>query len=323
MKAAFIHHINQPLEIRDVSLPKSRNGYKSVKVLYAGLNHRDVWISKGQYAGIKLPIIPGSDLIGLLENRKVIVNPAFNWGDNEKVQSRGFSILGLPENGSLAEFTLVPETNIFPSPEHLEDYQSASLPLAGLTAYRSLITKGNAQKGEHVFISGIGGGVALYAMQFSLALGCKVFVSSSSQSKIETAISMGASGGVNYQQENWESTLVDMSNGIDLVIDGAGGAGFNKLLKVMNPSGRICIYGGTQGLIQNISPQNLFWKQISIYGSTMGSPSDFENMLKFVNTHKIVPIIDSVFNLDQVNDAFQRMNNGLQFGKIVIQIGEK
>lgn len=322
MKAAFIERTNEPLTVKETETQISSSSMKLIQVSFAGLNHRDLWIQKGKYAGIKLPLIPGSDLVGYSESQKVIINPAFNWGNDQSHQSKEFEILGLPSNGSLAEFVLVPATNIYPAPDHLDDFQSAGLPLAGLTAYRALIIKANVKSGEKVFITGIGGGVALFALQFCLAIGCTVFVSSSSNDKINRAIALGARGGVNYTNENWDLEMLEMSQGIDVIIDGAAGNSFGKLLKIMNSGGRISIYGGTQGNIEKISPQILFWKQLSIFGSTMGSPDDFENMLGLVNKYKIVPIIDSVFNLDQVNDAFERMNNGLQFGKIIIQINE-
>jgi len=322
MKAAFIERTNEPLTVKETETQTSSSSMKLIQVSCAGLNHRDLWIQKGKYAGIKLPLIPGSDLVGYSESQKVIINPAFNWGTDQSHQSKEFEILGLPSNGSLAEFVLVPATNIYPAPDHLDDFQSAGLPLAGLTAYRALFIKANVKSGEKVFITGIGGGVALFALQFCLATGCTVFVSSSSNDKINRAIALGARGGVNYTNENWDLEMLEMSQGIDVIIDGAAGNSFGKLLKIMNSGGRISIYGGTQGNIEKISPQILFWKQLSIFGSTMGSPDDFENMLGLVNKYKIVPIIDSVFNLDQVNDAFERMNNGLQFGKIIIQINE-
>lgn len=322
MKAAYIEKTNAPLNIKETELPVSTSAMKLVKVTCAGLNHRDLWIQKGKYAGIKLPLIPGSDLTGHIDSQKVIVNPAFYWGDNPSCQSKDFEILGLPSSGSIAEYTLVPKENIYPAPEHLDDIQSAGLPLAGLTAYRALFIKAKVKAGEKVFITGIGGGVALFALQFCLAIGCTVYVSSSSLDKINRAISLGAKGGVNYNNENWENEMLEMSQGIDVVIDGAAGSNFGKFFKMMNYGGRISLYGGTQGNIEKISPQILFWKQLSIFGSTMGSPLDFENMLALVSNHKIVPVIDSIFGLNQINDAFERMNNGLQFGKIIIQITE-
>ena len=213
----------------------------------------------------------------------------------------------------------MPSQNVFPKPDHLSFFESAALPLAGLTAYRSLFHKGEIVAGKKVLISGIGGGVALFALQFAIAAGAEVYVSSSSTEKINKAIALGAKEGVLYTEAKWSKSLVQISGGIDLVIDGAGGGSFNEVLKACNPGAIISIYGGTAGTIQ-CSPQMLFWKQIQVKGTTMGSPMDFQNMLNFVNKHQIVPIIDSVHKLNDVNQAFQRMHKGEQFGKIVINL---
>lgn len=320
MKAAVLMKTGEPLNVVEWPVPEIEKGSKLIHVRYAGLNHRDLWIAKGQYAGIKTPIILGSDLSGYINGMDVVVNPAFNWGNDPAVQSKSFEILGLPSMGALAEQVVVPEDAIYTAPAHLTPEQSAALPLAGLTAYRALVFRAQARKGEKVLITGIGGGVALFAMQFALALGLEVFVTSSSNEKIEKAIKLGASAGVNYLNPEWGSELLKISGGFNVVVDGAGGAEFGKLIKVCSPGARISIYGGTRGPIQNLAPQPVFWKQISILGSTMGSPDDFLGMLNLVNAHKIVPVLDSIFDLTDVNMALARMDNGLQFGKITVKV---
>ena len=320
MRAAVLKKTGEPLHVIDWPAPAEELGRSIIQVKYAGLNHRDLWITKGQYAGIQTPIILGSDLAGTCRGVDVIANPAFNWGDDPRFQSKSFEILGLPSMGTLAEQVLVPDSAVFPVPGHLSAEQAASLPLAGLTAYRALMKRAQAWKEDKVLITGIGGGVALFALQFALALGMEVYVSSSSQNKIERAVKMGARAGVNYLSPDWEKELLNQSSGIDVVIDGASGSDFSKLVKVCNPGARIVIYGGTRGAIQNLSPQPVFWKQLSILGSTMGSPSDFAEMVDLVNQYKIIPIVDSVFELDNVNHAFARMESGLQFGKIIVKV---
>ncbi|MBK9962296.1 MAG: zinc-binding dehydrogenase [Saprospiraceae bacterium] len=320
MKAAIIKEKNTPIVIEQIANPEPSLKEVVVDVQFAGLNHRDVWILKGQYAGIQYPMVVGSDLAGTYLGKKVIVNPAFNWGNIQTHQSNHFEILGLPKYGALAEKVKVPESSIHPLPEHLKPEEGASLPLAGLTAYRALISRGQAVKGEKVLITGIGGGVALFAMQFALALGLEVYVSSSDENKIQKAFSLGAKAGVNYKNEEWEKDFVKNFGGVDLVIDGAAGDGFGKLVKICNPAARIVIYGGTNGMITQLIPQQIFWKQISILGSTMGSETDFKNMLTMVEKHQIHPVIDQIFPFDEVNEAFNRMSSGKQFGKIVLGI---
>lgn len=322
MKALVLEGINQPIEIRNIDKPNVEKDFSLITVKTTGLNHRDLWITKGQYAGLKFPIVLGSDVCGLHLNNRVVINPAFFWGENLNVQSKQFEILGLPRNGSLSEFVCVPNSSIYQAPNHLTNEQVAAIPLAGLTAFRALVTKTKPIKGEKILITGIGGGVALFVLQYAIALGLEVYVNSSSDEKIQKAISIGAKGGVNYTTMDWDKKLQEMCNGVDIIVDGAAGSDFNKLVKVCNPAARICIYGGTQGLIGNLMPQQIFWKQISIFGSTMGSDQEFRDMLDVINTYKIVPLVDSVYAFEDVNQALLRMSKGDQFGKIIIKIAE-
>ncbi len=319
MKALTLKGKDQPLAYEDVATPTAQAGQALVKIKAAALNHRDVWIQKGMYPGISYPAILGSDALGSYDGRDVIINPNNNWGDDERVQDNSYTIMGLPSQGSFAEYVLVNEDRLAPKPPHLSDYEAAALPLAGLTAYRALFTRGELQTGERVLISGVGGGVALFACQFAIAAGAEVWVTSGSEDKIARAIALGAKGGVNYKSEDWPKQLKEQARGFDVIIDSAGGEGFGHLVKLCRPAGRIAFYGGTMGKFPPLSPQLLFWKQISIHGTTMGSDKEFGQMLDFVNQHQIVPIVDSVFDMSEGNAAFERMDKGLQFGKIVLR----
>ena len=308
--------------ISDVSIPQKLEGSILVKVSHAAMNHRDLWIAKGKYAKIKYPIIPGSDLCGFVDSQRVLVNPGFYWGENENIQSKNFQILGLPENGSFAEYVSVPEEYIYKVPEHLNDPEAAALPLAGITAYRSLFTKCKAVGGENLLITGIGGGVALQILQFAVAQGVHVYVSSSDDKKIEKAISLGAKSGVNYLNDNWDQELKAICGGVHMVIDSAAGESFGKLANVCLPGARICLYGGTQGIISELSPQILYWKQLSIFGTVMGTQTEFKEMLAFVSKHKIIMVVDHVFEMEEIDEAFQRMERKEQFGKIVLRMAQ-
>lgn len=288
---------------------------ESIKIIASALNHRDLWIIKGQYAGIKYPIILGSDGVGIYKGKRVIINPGQYWGNNEIVQDKNFKILGLPDHGTFADYTYTNKKFIYDAPEHMSNEECAALPLAGLTAYRALISRGNSKRNEKLLIVGIGGGVALFLLQFAKAIGMEVSVTSSSEEKIEKAKELGAKDGFIYTEENWTKK----TDGFDIIIDSAAGDGFKDYLKIINPGGRIVIYGGTQGKINNIVPQIIFWKQVSILGSTMGSDKDFKEMLDLVNAFKIKPIIDSVFSITNHSDAFDKMDKGEQFGKIVLR----
>lgn len=322
MKAIILEAINTPLTVTELPKPEAKSGETLVRVNYAALNHRDVWITKGQYAAIVTPIVLGSDCCGTDEaGNEVIINPGFNFGDDPRAQSSRFSMLGMPQNGTLAEYVSVESKYVFPKPAHLSAEQAAALPLAGVTAYRALFVRGAYKPGERVLVTGIGGGVALFAMQYALACGSEVWVTSSSEEKIAKAVALGAQGGVNYTTPDWHKTFTDQKLFFDVVVDGAAGPGFSKLLSVCNPGARIALYGGTAGKVDGLSPQVLFWKQITLAGSTMGSDQDFKDMLAFVNEKKIVPVVSKTFTMAQAQEAFDYMGNGQQFGKPVVKIG--
>lgn len=320
MKAIQLIEKDKAPVYSDIPVPNIISGNNLIRVSHAALNHRDLWIVKGMYAKINYPVVPGSDLCGFIKDRRVIVNPGFYWGDDETVQSKYFQILGLPDQGSFAECVSVPQEYIYDAPAHLSDAEASALPLAGITAYRALFTKCKPVKGENILITGIGGGVALQIMQFAIAYGLNVYVSSSDDSKIQKAISYGAKGGVNYLKEEWDHVLNSISGGVHMIVDSAGGNSFAKFFNVCLPAARIALYGGTQGLIDDLSPQKLYWKQLSIHGTTMGTQAEFKAMLEFVCQHKIIPIVDSIFEMTDVVKAFERMDRKAQFGKIVLRV---
>jgi len=321
MKALVLNQLHQPLTVQDVPDPIPKHDEIIVRLVTAALNHRDVWISKGQYPGIRLPVIPGSDGAGEVNGKPVIINPNIGWGENEAVQDNGYHILGLPSQGTFAAQVAVQRDRIMPKPTHLSWAEAAALPLAGLTAWRALFSRGRLAEGEKVLISGVGGGVALFAFQFAVAAGAEVWVTSGSDEKINKAKHMGARGGVNYTTPEWSKDLKKMVGLFDLIIDSAGGDGFSQLIDLAAPAGRIAFYGGTKGEM-TLNPQKIFWKQLDILGTTMGSDKDFEDMVRFVNHHQIKPVVDGTYPLEQGWNAFQRMEAGLQFGKIVLQIQE-
>ncbi len=318
-KCLLLEETGQKLYYTDRILTPE-DGQVLVCLKAASLNHRDLWIIEGKYPNIKLPCILGSDGCGVYEGKEIVVLPGNNWGNNPNFQSKEYKILGMPGNGTFAQGIFVFPEQIYKKPKHLSTIEAASVPLSGLTAWRALVTKGDPKPGENILISGIGGGVAMFVFQFALALGLNVFVTSGHSDKINKAIAMGAMGGVNYNDLHLAKNLRSMSGGFDIVIDSAGGDNFSQLLTACKPGARMVMYGGSLGNISSISPQTLFWKQITISGSTMGTPNEFQEMLDFMDTHQITPNIDSVFTLEQGNEAIHRMKSGAQFGKIVLTI---
>ncbi len=331
MRAAILEGINQNFIIKEVPKPQLNLGEVLIKIKAAALNHRDNWITKGKYAGLKFPIILGSDGSGIVEEvfdrehqnlvgQEVVINPGTHWGDNESFQSSDFKILGLPEDGTFAEYVKVKVESIYPKPKHLNFEEAASFPLAGLTSYRALFTKAKTTSKDKVLIVGVGGGAATFALLWAINIGANVYVSSSSEEKINHAIKLGAKGGVNYTKQGWDIELKELSGGIDVIIDSAVGDGFAKHFNYINAGGRIVFFGATAGDLPALNARVIFWKQIQILGTTMGTSKDFEEMLAFINTYKIVPIIDQIFHINDIDMAIQRMNASNQFGKIILTL---
>ena len=330
MQAAILQEINQPLVIGQRETPKPKAGEVLVRLKAAALNRRDYWITQGLYPGIHSGVIQGSDGAGIVEavgsevdmhwvDREVVINPGLEWGDNHQVQSEQFHILGMPTDGTFAEAIVVPVSAIYEKPSHLDWQQAAALPLAGVTAYRA-VSRAEVSAGTLVLVTGIGGGVALMAMQLSLALGARVLVTSSSQEKLERARELGALGGYQYSQDDWEKQILREHGMVDAVIDGAGGTGYRHLLQLAGPGARVVNYGATAGPPEKVDLFKLFWKQLKLIGSTMGTPQDFEQMLELVSRHHVEPVVDSSYPLEEVNQALRKMADSSQFGKLVLAL---
>lgn len=323
---------DQPARVAEREELEPADGFVRVDLKAAALNRRDLWIRKGLYPGTEFPLVPGSDGAGvLLDNADpqglkggddVIILPSLHWGNDRRHQGADFQILGMPTQGTFAERIAVPAINVYRKPTHLEYAGAAALPLAGLTAYRALFTRGRLMAGEHVLITGIGGGVAQIALRFALAAGATVWVTSSDPAKIEAAVAAGASGGFRYDEDGWAGRALSATRGIDVVIDSAAGPGFAELPELMRPGGRVVFFGGTAGEVPSLGLRLLFAKQVDLCGTMMGSPEEFAEMLRFVGKHRIEPTIDGVFPLEEAEAAFQRMESGAQTGKIVLRIAE-
>ena len=171
-----------------------------------------------------------------------------------------------------------------------------------------------------MLITGIGGGVALFALQFAVAADAEVVVTSGSVEKLDKAMAMGAMGGANYRESGWVQRLKSLAGAFDVIVDGAAGDGLNDLLELAAPGGRIVLYGATRGNPSQVVARRIFWKQLNVLGSTMGSPEDFETMVRFVTRHQVKPVVDRVFGLEHGEAAFRWMDEGKQFGKIVVKI---
>ncbi len=330
MKAIVLASAIDPIVYQEIEKPHIADDEVLVSIKAAALNRRDYWITVGKYAGIKYPSVLGSDGAGVVVgagsavdqqwlHRDVIINPSNNWGSNEDFQSSNFTILGLPAQGTLAEYVKVKAEYLHSKPAHLSWEQAAALPLAGLTTFRALFTKGKAKAGNKILVTGVGGGTGVFTLQWAVAAGCEVYVTSGSDAKLELAMSLGAKGGVNYHSSDWAGQLGKIAGGFDVIIDSALGDEFDKLLDLASPGGRLVFFGGTAGNIPPLNGRKIFWKQLQIMGTTMGSPGDFERMLTFIDQHKVVPVVDEVFPFNEAKAAFEKLADSSQFGKIVLK----
>lgn len=319
------------IEWKEVDKPSLSPGKALVKIKAISLNRRDEWIKEGKYPNIRHGGILGSDGAGIVEDvadeqdkdwvgQEVIINPNIDWGPDQEVQAKNYTILGMPVNGTFAEYILVNTDRLQYKPFHLDFLQAAALPLGGLTAFRALFRRGGLRNGQNVLISGFGGGVAQFAFLFAQAAGANVYVSSGSDEKIARALKMGAKGAYNYKKEAQYSELWKTKGGFDLVIDSAGGDQLNNFIKVLKPCGKIVFYGATNGLPAKVDLYRMFWNQLSLLGTTMGNDHEFSEMLAFVSKHQIRPMIDSIRPFSKLADSFADITLPNKVGKIVFQV---
>jgi NADPH:quinone reductase-like Zn-dependent oxidoreductase len=330
MKAVRLVEYEKPVEVHDIDPPEPQEGEALIRMQASALNHRDLYVTQGLYPGITVPSTLGSDGTGIVEGighevseewmgRSVIINPGIEWGDDQRVQSKDFRVLGNPDEGTFAEYFTIHTKYLHPVPAHLSVEQAAALPLGGLTAYRALFFRGELSQGDKVLITGIGGGVAQTALKLALPTASEVYVTSGSDEKLKKAKELGASGGANYKEDEWWKKLKEEAGPFDLILDSAGGEGFKRLIELASGGGRIVFYGGTKGKIPDLLPQPIFWKQLSLLGSTMGSDQDFRDMMEQVIAHRIAPEVDRSFSLTEAPKAFEHLEQQGQFGKVLLR----
>jgi len=319
------------IELKDVPKPELSVGRAIVKMKAVALNRRDDWIREGKYPKIKIGCIMGSDGSGVVESvhadsdqswvgKEVVINPNIDWGSDPEVQSSKYTILGMPVDGTFAEYVSIPVDRLHHKPFHLDFLQASSLPLGGVTAFRALFRKGGLRAGHNVLISGFGGGVAQFAFLFAKAAGANVYITSGSDEKIEKALKLGAKGAYNYKKEANYTELWKTKGGFDVVIDSAGGDQLNSFIKVLRPNGKIVFYGATNGIASKVDLHRMFWNQLSLVGSTMGNDHEFEEMLTFVSKNQIRPIVDSIRPFSKIAESFPDITKPNKVGKIVFQI---
>lgn len=333
MKAVILNRTGGPqhLALQELPAPQPRPGEVRVKLQTSALNRRDYWMTLGLYPRMQLPCVPGSDGAGIVEavgegvdqsvlGREVVIYPARAWGEKEACFGPDFRVLGMPDQGTFADFICAPAEDIYPKPVHLDWEQAAAVPLAGLTSWRAAVTQGEVKKGYKVLVTGAGSGVSTFAILWSVALGAEVYVSSGSAEKILKAKSLGAVDGLDYKDGNCYQELKKRSGGFDVIIDSAGGEVLQALLDTLNPAGRYVFFGATLGSpAKGLEMAGLFFRHIRIQGTTMGSPREFAAMLEFLNKNKIKPVVGEVFPMEEIIEAVSLMKDYKQTGKIVLR----
>ncbi|HYM92391.1 MAG TPA: zinc-binding dehydrogenase [bacterium] len=335
MKAIVVRGVGEldALHLEDLPDPVPGPGQVVVRLRAAALNHRDLFICRGQYAGLRFPIVLGSDGVGEVASigpgvrdvrvgDPVVINPSLEWGDDPRVQGPRFQILGHPDNGTFAEMVVVPVANVLPRPAGLSDEEAAAIPLAGLTAYRAVVTRGRVKRGETVLVLGIGGGVATFVLLIAKHAGARVLATSGSDAKLDRARMLGAAAAFHYKTADWVKAVREATDGTgpDLIVDGTGGAPFEQALDAIRPGGRVVTYGATLGPVPQLTVRRIFWKQLDILGTTMGSPEDFRAMLALFGQGRLRPVVDRVFPLADAGAALRHMEQAAQFGKITLRI---
>jgi NADPH:quinone reductase-like Zn-dependent oxidoreductase len=318
MKAIRIHEDGGPevLRFEDAPDPEPGPGEVLVRLRAASLNHLDLWIRKG-LPSVPKPRILGADGAGVREDtgERVVINPGIEHGER-------ITVVGEHMDGTHAELVVVPETNVYPLPDELSFEEAAAFPLVFETAYRLLVTKAQLQEGEWVLLWGIGSGVATAGLAIAKALGAKALVTSSSDEKLERARELGADATVNHATGDVGAAVKDATagKGVEVVLEHVGEATWQASLQAARAGGRVVVCGATSGPNPPAALHRIWWKQLTIYGSTMGTREDFETAYDLVKSGRAKPVVDSVYPLAEARSAHERMEAAEQFGKIVLTV---
>lgn len=325
---AFVYEVGE-WKLKEMEDPVPGPGEAVVSLKVSGLNRRDLYIP-GRIGPDKEAVVIGSDGAGVVsrvgegvsrfkEGDEVIINPALGWMEQSAAPPASFEILGMPDNGTMAEKIVLPADQLEPKPASLSWEEAGVLSLAAMTGYRALVTRGQIEDGQTVFIPGAGSGVATYLIQFAKALGARVLVSSRSADKRNRAVGIGADRAIDTNAD-WKEELKDET--IDLVIDSVGEATFNRSLEVLKKGGRIVTFGATTNDHIHFDLRSFFYGQYDLLGSTMGNREELRALLKLMEEKDIHPIVDSVYPLGDILTAMDKLENSTQFGKVAIRIME-
>ena len=326
MKAIRIHEDGGPdvLRLEDVDDPEAGPGEVLVRVRAASLNHLDVWLRRG-LPSVPKPRILGADGAGIVEalgpgvgdatlapGARVVLNPGLD---------DGARILGEHLDGTHAELIALPAENVHPIPDDLSFEEAAAFPLVFETAYRMLVTKARLGPDEWVLVWGVGAGVGTAALSIAKALGARVIATSTSEEKLRRARELGADETIPTGEDvPDEVRRITAGRGVDVVVEHVGEATWPTSLQVARRDGRVVVCGATSGANPPANLHRIFWKQLSVFGSTMGTADDFRGVYELVTSGAVRPVVDRVFPMDAVREAHEYLEDGRQFGKVVLAI---
>jgi NADPH:quinone reductase-like Zn-dependent oxidoreductase len=328
VKAVRIHEDGAPdvLVLEEVPNPVAGPGEVLIRLHASALNHLDIWIRKG-LPSVPKPRILGADGAGVVEalgagvtgfepGERVVINPGVEAADG------AIHVIGEHGDGTNAELIAVPASNVYPIPEGLSFEEAAAFPLVFETAYRMLVTRAQLREGEWVLLWGIGSGVSTAGLAIARALGARTIVTSSSDVKLERARGLGADVTVNHAGGDVKAAVKEATggHGADVVIDHVGEATWRTSLDVAAREGRIAICGATSGPNPPAALHRVWWKQLTILGSTMGTKADFEGAYDLIASGRARPVVDEVLPLEEIRAAHERLEAGEQLGKIVLSI---
>jgi zinc-binding alcohol dehydrogenase/oxidoreductase len=318
-------------ELSEIPAPVAGPGEIAIDLVTAALNRRDWWIWRDPSTPV--PVVLGSDsagrvaglgdgVAGFAVGDEVVIDPALEWGDDERAASASFDILGAPTQGTFAERIVVPAGNVRRKPASFTWEEAAALPLAGLTAWRAVVTCAGAAPGRRILVTGGGSGVSTFCIQIACALGAEVWVTSGSDEKIERCTALGARGGFRYADPAWPEQVraATGGDGVHAVVDSFGGEGWARALAALVRGGVLVNYGDTGGEEATIPVAGIYWEWRSLVGTTMGSPREFSALCAHVETASWRPAIDSVHPLEEMPLAARRLTERDRFGKVVLRI---
>ena len=342
MKAILFHkHGNSDvLEYSQIPTPEPGPGEVLVRLKAAALNGVDIWVRKG-WPGLKLeyPHVPGADGAGTVAavgdavtewslNDRVVINSNLSCGKCEYCLSgydnrcQNWDLLGETRRGTYAEYVVVPAANLYPLPEGFDEHVAAAGALVYHTAWHSLIARGKLRPGESVLVVGASGGVNTASIDIAKLSGATVYVVGSNPKKLAVAESIGADHLIDRsKEENWSKVIYQMTGkrGVDIVVDNVGTT-FPASFRAARKGGRILTVGNTGGPKFEIDNRFIFGKHLSLIGSTMGTHTDFANVMNLIFSGRLKPVLDRTFQLSDARTAQERLENGDQLGKITLSI---